>query len=131
MLFYTREGGVMKIIGVFFLIAVLAGCPFDMGERDGHSDTAPFLPCKVSEAKNLPDDTHVILEGKITRHLGYDRYLFDDGLDAIIVEIDYDEWYGATVAADTVVIVYGEVDRSYQGVKIDVDRIGKKPLEKG
>ncbi|MDR1231985.1 MAG: NirD/YgiW/YdeI family stress tolerance protein [Spirochaetaceae bacterium] len=117
----------MKKIGVFVLMVALSACMIDADEWGGFSGPSSFVVRKVSEVKNLPDDTHVILEGKIERELSPERYLFNDGSDTITVDIDRDEWRGLTVNPDDVVILYGEVDRSFQGVKIEVDRIEKKP----
>jgi uncharacterized protein (TIGR00156 family) len=117
----------MKKIGVFFLMAALAVCVINADERGGFNGPSSFGVRKVSEVKNLPNDTNVMLEGKIERELGHERYLFNDGSDTITVDIDRDEWRGLTVGPDDVVILYGEVDRSFQGVKIEVERIEKKP----
>jgi uncharacterized protein (TIGR00156 family) len=116
----------MKKIGVIFLMAALAACGISADERGGYTGPSSVEVRKVSEVKNLPDDTNVILEGKIERELSPERYLFNDGSDTITVEFDRDEWRGVTAGPDDVVILYGEVDQSFQGVKIDVDRVEKK-----
>jgi uncharacterized protein (TIGR00156 family) len=116
----------MKKIGVIFLMAALAACGISADEWGGFTGPSSLVVGKVSEVKNLPNDTHVVLEGKIERELSRERYLFNDGTDTITVEIDRDEWHGLTVGPDDVVVLYGEVDRSFQGVKIEVERIEKK-----
>jgi uncharacterized protein (TIGR00156 family) len=52
--------------------------------------------------------------------------MFSDGSDTIIVEIDHDLWYGLSVGESDVVVIYGEVDKNYGRVEIDVDRVVKK-----
>jgi uncharacterized protein (TIGR00156 family) len=117
----------MKKIGTFFLMVALSACMIDADEWGGFTGPSSFVVSKVSEVKNLPNDTNVMLEGKIERKLSREQYLFNDGTDTITVEIDREDWRGQTVGPDDVVILYGEVDRSIQGVKIEVDRIEKKP----
>jgi uncharacterized protein (TIGR00156 family) len=117
----------MKKVGVFFLMVALSACMIDADERGGFTGPSSLAVRTVSEVKNLPDDTNVMLEGKIERELGPERYLFNDGTDTVTVEIDREKWRGLTVGPEDVVVLYGEVDRSLRGVEIEVDRIEKKP----
>ncbi|MDR0637848.1 MAG: NirD/YgiW/YdeI family stress tolerance protein [Spirochaetaceae bacterium] len=100
----------------------------DFGRGGGYTGPSSAVVSKVSEVKKLPDDANVMLEGKIERRLGNEKYLFSDGLDTITVDIDDDEWRGLSIGADDVAIIYGEVDRTpfRAGVEIEVDRIEKK-----
>ena len=45
-------------------------------------------PVTVEQAKSLPDDTFVVLEGNITQQLGDEKYMFQDPSGTIVVEID-------------------------------------------
>jgi len=80
----------------------------------------------VAQAKTLSDDTPIILEGNIVKHLGKDKYLFRDQTGDITVEIDNDEWNGVTITSKDTIIIYGEVDKDWNSIEIDVDSIVKK-----
>lgn len=93
-------------------------------ERGGFK--GPGLPLTtVAQAKKMQDDEPVALRGNIVRHLGKDEYEFKDASGSVILEIDADEWGGATVTPSDTVEVYGKVDRDRKGLKIDVGRIAK------
>lgn len=80
----------------------------------------------VEQAKNLNDDTKVTLKGQIVESLGGKKYLFRDQTGEIVIEIDHDKWMGQTVAAQDIVIIYGEVEKGRNKIKIDVDNIRKE-----
>lgn len=77
----------------------------------------------VEQAKSMPDDARVVLRGNIVQHLGKDNYLFKDATGTIRVEIDNDKWGGQTVTPDDTVELHGEVDKDWNSVEIDVDRV--------
>ena len=77
----------------------------------------------VEQAKGMRDDAHIVLRGNITQHLGKDKYLFKDQTGTITVEIDHDKWGGQTVTPETTVELRGEVDKDWNSVEIDVDRV--------
>lgn len=80
----------------------------------------------VAEAKELRDDSPVILIGKITKSLGGEKYLFTDGTETVTIEIDDDDWRGLTVGENDTVEIRGEVDKGFTSYEIDVDSIVKK-----
>ena len=80
----------------------------------------------VAEAKNLSDDTPVILTGKIEKSLGGEKYLFSDQTGSLTVEIDNEDWRGVTVSENDVVEIRGEIDKDLMSMKIDVDSVVKK-----
>jgi uncharacterized protein (TIGR00156 family) len=121
-------GGIVKKIVVFFLMVTFSVCMIEADERGGFAGLSSFAARKVNEVKNLQNNTDVMLEGKIERKLRRGQYLFNDGTGTITVEIDHKEWRGLTVSPEDVVILYGDVDRSYNGLKIEVDWIEKKPV---
>ncbi len=89
--------------------------------------TGPGGPvATAAEAANMWDDSPVTLTGKIERGLGGDRYLFRDKSGTIMVEIDHDDWMGLTVGPNDVVLLSGDVDREFGGVRVDVERISKR-----
>jgi uncharacterized protein (TIGR00156 family) len=80
----------------------------------------------VEQARQMRDDTPVVLSGRIVRSLGKDKYVFADSTADIVVEIDHDEWGGVNATPDTDVVLYGEVDRDWNAIEIDVDRVELK-----
>ena len=79
----------------------------------------------VAQALTFRDDTPVILQGRIVRALGNEKYLFEDATGTIVIEIDHDKWRGLTVGPEDRVEISGEVERGRNRVEIDVDRIIK------
>jgi uncharacterized protein (TIGR00156 family) len=77
----------------------------------------------VQQAVSLRDDAYVLLRGHIIRHLGKDRYLFRDATGEINVDIDPDKWEGRTVTPEDTVEIRGEVDKDWNSVEVDVDRL--------
>ncbi|GHU63573.1 hypothetical protein FACS189445_6800 [Spirochaetia bacterium] len=61
-------------------------------------------------AKNLPDDTRVILQGTIVQSLGDEKYTFRDSSGEIVIDIDRKVWRGLSVGINDRVEIYGEVD---------------------
>ena len=76
----------------------------------------------VSNAKNMPDDTMLVLRGNIIKSLGDEKYIFQDETDTITVEIDDDDWRGMTITPTDTVVLYGEVDAG-PVTEIEVTRI--------
>ncbi len=78
----------------------------------------------VAQAKEMHDDTHVILKGTIEKALGDEDYLFKDKTGTIRVEIDDDVWKGVDVTPADTVEIRGEVDTHfYKPTEIDVHQI--------
>ncbi|CAK7033066.1 MAG: Protein YgiW [Desulfovibrio sp.] len=80
----------------------------------------------VEQAKGMRDDAPVALKGYIVQNLGNEDYLFKDATGTITVEIDHDKWAGQNIGPDDLVQLYGEVDKDWSGVEIDVDRVVKQ-----
>jgi uncharacterized protein (TIGR00156 family) len=79
----------------------------------------------VAEAKNLHDDTPVILRGKIKRFLGDEKYLFSDDSGTIFIEIDNSVWGTLSVDENDLVEITGEIDKDYSGLEVEVKTISK------
>jgi uncharacterized protein (TIGR00156 family) len=79
----------------------------------------------VADARVLRDDAHVRLRGKISQHVGGERYQFVDASGSIHVEIDADVWQGQSVGADDLVEIEGEIDKDWNSVEIEVERLRK------
>ena len=79
-------------------------------------------PMRVKDVLNLKDDSKVILKGHILNSLGDEKYTFSDGTAEVIVEIDNEDWAGREITPDSVVEIFGEVDKDFsKPTKIDVD----------
>ncbi len=107
--------------------AVLAGFNGATASGKGGFQGPGVETISVVEALKLSDDTPVVLNGKIEKSLGDEKYLFNDGTATVIIEIDDDDWGGLNVTPEDVVVISGEVDKGMlKGVEIDVDTIQLK-----
>lgn len=79
----------------------------------------------VKQAKELPDDTQLVLRGNIIQSLGDEKYTFQDGTDTITVEIDDEDWNGVIVQPSDTVLIWGVVDNGLFRTEIDVNKIQK------
>ncbi len=77
----------------------------------------------VSQLSNLQDDAMVTLTGQIIRQLGDDKYEFKDKTGTVTVEIDHKVWQGMDVNPQKTVTIYGELDKDFTRIKVDVKRI--------
>ena len=93
--------------------------------KGGFSGPGPAA-MSVKQALEMRDDAKVTLRGNIVQHLGGDMYLFRDATGTVKVEIDDDEWNGQTVGPEDTVELYGEVDKDWNSVEIDVKRLVKQ-----
>ena len=75
----------------------------------------------VAKARALPDDTYVILTGKLIKKTGDDEYIFRDASGEIRVEIDEDLFHGLAVSPEDTVRLTGEIDN--EGASVDVKRM--------
>ena len=99
---------------------------FGTGNAIAQGYTGPGLDAvTVAEARNLRDDSPVVLQGKIERFLGDEKYLFTDNTGTVTVEIDDRLWVGLSINQNDTVEISGEVDRDFRGVEIEVNSIKK------
>lgn len=87
--------------------------------------TGPATVVTVEHAKTLKDDTEVTLRGTIERHTGGEKYVFRDASGTVDMEIDSDRWVGQTVSPQDQVEIFGEVEKKWNAVEIDVKRLRK------
>lgn len=107
----------MRMTIIAAAVLLLAGMPsFAQFQGPG----APKVTT-VAEAKRAPDNTEVVLTGRITAKVRSDNYKFKDSTGEIEVDIDDNLWRGRKVTPDTTIRISGEVDREAWGVEIDVD----------
>jgi len=74
----------------------------------------------------LPNDAPVLLQGKILKSLGNEKYLFSDNSETITIEIDDKLWGELSVGENDTVEISGEVDKErFSKVEIEVNGIKK------
>jgi uncharacterized protein (TIGR00156 family) len=81
---------------------------------------AALAPIIVEAAKNLRDNSPVILRGKIESSLGRERYVFSDASGSITIKIDKLLWTGLSVGQNDTVEIVGEIDKERTRVEVDV-----------
>ena len=71
------------------------------------------------------DDQHVVLQGRLAKHVGGEDYEFADATGTIRVEIDEKLWAGMpAVNEKNEVKLTGEFEKKWSGaVKVDAERI--------
>ncbi|MDD3025799.1 MAG: NirD/YgiW/YdeI family stress tolerance protein [Aliarcobacter skirrowii] len=111
---------------LFISTSIFAQSVTNLNEQKGGFIGSSAVKVTVKEAKELKDDTPVVLEGNIIKHLEKDKYIFKDNTGEIKIEIDEDDWGGLIISEEDTVIIYGEVDKYLKYLKIDVDSIIKK-----
>ena len=114
------------VFAVFMMTAFARVVGADGWRGGGYTGPSSLSISKASEVKDMPYDAEVVMEGKIERSLGNEKYLFNDGSGTITLEIDHDVWNGLEVGPEDTVIVYGEVDRKFQRLEVEVERIERK-----
>ena len=77
----------------------------------------------VAQAMNLRDDTLVTMQGRITRFLGDDKYSFQDNTGTITLEIERRAWGTVSVNENTLIEIFGEIDRDRNSIEVDVRSI--------
>lgn len=118
----------MKKISVLAVAAILPICGAFAGPgKNMNNNMNGNQPAvwTVTEVMALPDDTPVVIRGRITKNMGNNIFVFEDGSGTIMLEIDEESWNGNTVRVDDIVTVYGNVDKGSNYTEIDVNSIVK------
>lgn len=85
-----------------------------------------YATVSVAQAKDLKDDSKVIIKGQLVKSLGNEKYEFKDATGSMTVDIDNDKWNGKAVNANTRVTLVGEIDVDHfpkKSVEVDVDEV--------
>lgn len=91
--------------------------------NNGYTGQAQAL-ITVEQAKQMPDDAWVTLQGNIVKQIGDEDYVFQDSTGQINVEIDQKYWRGITIKPTDLVQITGEVEtHRFKPVDIDVKNI--------
>lgn len=116
-----------------FLVVILGAAALGVGIAHADPSTGGFAGpsavqlATVAQVKEMADDTHVKVQGYIVKALGDESYEFRDDSGTLVVEIDDDEWQGIQVEPSDRVELLGEVDKDWNRVELDVDRIQLMP----
>ena len=115
----------MKNMALVFCVLLMLGSVTGLNAQSGGFSGPSLTVIAVYEAMNLRDDTPVLLQGRILRFLGNEKYLFADDTGTIIIDIDDRLWGNISVNENDLIEIYGEVDRGFRSVEIEADRIKK------
>jgi uncharacterized protein (TIGR00156 family) len=113
------------------LVIFISGSMFSTASWAGKSDQVIMTEAAqnmvtVAEAKQLPDETAVMLSGVIVRKTHKDHFELKDSSGKIGIEVDSDLWRPMGLKAGDKVKVMGEVDtHTGQATDIDVVQIAK------
>ena len=94
------------------------------GQQGGFSGPGQTVGTATA-ASQMRDDVKVRLRGNIINHLGGEKYTFQDSTGTIVVDIDHDKWGGQTITPTDTIEIYGEIDRDWNSVEVEVDRLIK------
>ena len=119
----------MKKISVLTLVALMPICgamagPGNTMNHGMMNNTQPAV-WTVTEVVALPDETPVVMRGRITKNMGNNIFVFEDNSGTIMMEIDEESWNGNTVRVDDIVTIYGNVDKGDNYTEIDVESVVK------
>ena len=95
-------------------------------QKGGFVDTTKSSKMSVREALNAKDDSRAVLQGKIVREIKHEKYLFSDGQNNIIADIDDDVWLGLTITPNDLIEIEGYIDNDvFERTEVEVKRIKK------
>jgi len=122
-----RIFSVICFLSLIFLTAIVHGQGFNRPGLDNNRPGRPVMAgdrITVSEAKNLPKDSWVVISGNIVNTLpGGKYYTFRDSSGEITVEIEPKVWRGLSVEPSDRVVIGGEIEVSRGQVSIEVKTI--------
>ena len=119
------------ILSTLLLVLALPTCAFSGFQPTPSAQSGGFAgPSQtlntVAEAIRMRDDSKVHLRGNIIQQIGYDTFTFRDATGTITLEIDADKWAGQTITPEDTVSIFGEIDKDWNSVEVEVYRILKE-----
>jgi uncharacterized protein (TIGR00156 family) len=100
-----------KSIGILVFLLFLVFIGKDLYTQENRSGGFGANLVTVAEALRLRDDTRVILQGKIERHIRSEYYLFADETGNIRIEIPPRVWGSLNVTQNDIIEITGIIDR--------------------
>ena len=112
----------MKKISVVALFAIMpvVGAVAASNMKNNNMQKQQPTYWSVTEVVEMPDNSPVVMRGRIRQNMGEQMYLFEDSSGTIMLEIDEEDWNGNTVRVDDIVTIYGTVDKGGRVAEIDV-----------
>lgn len=108
------------------LTAALLTFPVLASAQENNGGFIDINTVTVEQAKGLPDDAYVTIQGNIIQKTGDEEYVLQDAAgNTIAVEIDDDDWDGVDVSPNDLVEIQGQIDKGWTTVEIDVDTVSK------
>jgi uncharacterized protein (TIGR00156 family) len=108
------------------LFLVISGLAFATHRAEAKFVGAEQTIISTEEAKGLRDDSPVVMQGRLKKSLGDEKYLFVDSRGSIVVEIDNDDFRGIDISPADTIEIQGEVDtKMFRGNEIDVEYMEK------
>jgi len=98
-----------KLIGSICLLAVIFTSAPAIAQAQQGGFGAGLVT--VAEALRLRDDTPVILQGRIERHIRSEYYMFADETGSMRIEIPPRVWGSLRVTQDDLIEITGIIDR--------------------
>ena len=98
-----------------------------MATNAAHTNNKPVS--KISDAKAMPDDTEVVIQGVIVQNLGDDDYLVKDDSGTVNIEIDEDLVQGNTITPETEVLITATVDKEGNVTSLEAEEIQFMPTK--
>lgn len=83
----------------------------------------------VAQAKQLSDDSWVVLRGNIVKQVGKKDYVFKDSTGEIQVEISQRAWRGQSITPNDLIEISGKVDKDWNSIEIDVKTVKLIPAD--
>lgn len=121
---YKHKEKKMKKISMLAVLTLLPIYSSVAANNMNKTNTQPAY-WSVSEVMTLPDNSPVVMRGRITKDMGGNMYVFEDSSGTVMLEIDDEDWNGNTVRVNDVVTVYGNIDKGVNYIEIDVDSVEK------
>ena len=124
---YKHKEKKMKKISMLAVLTLLPVCNAMAMNNNNQMKKTNNQPTywSVTEVMTLPDNSPVVMRGRITKNMGGNMYLFEDSSGNVMLEIDEEDWNGNTVRVNDVVTVYGNVDKGVNYTEIDVESVEK------
>ncbi|MDR2521688.1 MAG: NirD/YgiW/YdeI family stress tolerance protein [Spirochaetaceae bacterium] len=119
-----------RFLSISILAAILSATTAysqGLGGRGAGLNAKQIQTVTVTQAKELPDDTLVILTGSIVQSLGRERYTFRDTTGDIVIEIDNDllTLLNLAINPGDLIEIGGKTDIKKRTVEIEVQYIRK------
>lgn len=113
----------MALIGSSSLLFSTSAFAAYRGPEAGPANRPGARPDAAASVRHMPDDTRVVLEGRIVNHRRGDCYTFRDRSGETLLEIRRKAWRGVDADHRTLVRVFGKTDRKGRRTCVEARRI--------